>query len=124
MIVVSNNPLMKDDENVLFVEGTFRDVLVTVRDMVYQGYELISHPLFASSRMLFSPYRTVILGQMQNLPVPEQCQIAEDSIISFDKITAHRNYQPEHNGDYAEVDRCLHEAALEEISPLMSSHAI
>ena len=62
IVVVTNNPLLKDEEHVLFVEGAFRDVLVTVRDMVYRGYELITHPLFASSRMMFSPYRTVILG--------------------------------------------------------------
>ena len=124
MVVVTNNPLLKEEENVLFVEGMFRDVLIKVRDMVYTGYELISHPLFASSRMMFSPYRTVILGQKRALPVQVECQIAEDSIISYDKMTARRNYQPEHNGDYADVDKQLYLAALEEIAMLRGSQAI
>ena len=95
-----------------------------VRDMVYRGYELVSHPLFASSRMMFSPYRTVILGKKRSASPQIECQIAEDSIISFDKITARRNYQPEHNGDYAVMDKRLYLSALDEISLLASSQAI
>ena len=124
VIVVTNNPLLRDEEHVLFVEGTFRDVLVTVRDMVYRGYELVSHPLFASSRMMFSPYRSVILGNKRASSPQIECQIAEDSIISYDKLTARRNYQPEHNGDYAEMDKRLYLSALDEVSLLTSSKAI
>lgn len=121
---MTNNPLLEESEQALFVEGTFRDVLVKVRDMVYRGYELVSHPLFASSRMMFSPYRTVILGKRREVPAQEECRIAEDSIIAFDKATARRNPQPEHDGDYAVMDRRLYLAALDEISLLASSHAI
>lgn len=115
---------MKDDDNVLFVYGTFRDVLVKVRDMVYEGYELVTHPLFASSRMMFSPYRTVVLGKKQGNVSEFECQTIEDAIISYDKITARRNAQPEHDGDYATMDRRLYLAGLEEISLLNDSHAI
>ena len=124
VIVVTNNPRLEGEEGTVFVEGTFRDVLVKVRDMVYCGYNLVSHPLFASSRMMFSPYRTVILGKKQSVPSAEECRVAEDSIISYDKATARRNLQPEHNTDYAEMDLRLHRSALEEVSLLTSSHAI
>ena len=115
---------MEDGEDVVFVEGTFRDVLIKVRDMVHTGYELISHPLFASSRMMFSPYRTVVLGSKRDVSPQIECQIIEDSIISYDKLTARRNPQPEHNGDYAKVDLSLYEATLEEISMLRNSHTV
>ncbi len=112
--IVTNNPLLREEEDVLFVEGTFRDVLVTVRDKVYSGYELISHPLFASSRMMFSPFRTVIIGEREDRISQEACQIVEDSILSYDTATARRRRQPEHDDDYAWVDRSLYLSALEE----------
>ena len=124
MLIVTNNPLLKGEEGTQFVEGTFRDVLITVRDLVFSGYELVSHPLFASSRMMFSPFRTVILGKKMDLPSPEECQVAENSIILFDNVTAHRNVQPEHDDDYAQMDLRLHQSALREIALLESSHAI
>jgi hypothetical protein len=116
--------LLKDEEDALFVEGSFRDVLVKVRDMVHCGYELISHPLFASSRMMFSPYRTVIVGDKRDVSPQIECQIIEDSIISYDKATARRKPQPEHDGDYADVDRQLYLAALDEIAQIRGTHAI
>ncbi len=124
IVVVTNNPLLKDEENVLFVEGTFKDVLVKVRDMVYSGNKLITHPLFASSRMNFSPFRTVLVGDKPDRVSPEECQIIEDSIILYDNLTARRRRQPEHDDDYADMDLRLYEAALEEIEMLASSHVI
>lgn len=124
IVVVTNNPLLKDEENVLFVEGTFKDVLVKVRDMVYSGNKLITHPLFASSRMNFSPFRTVLVGDKPDCVSPEECQIVEDSIILYDNLTARRRRQPEHDDDYADMDRRLYEAALEEVEVLVSSHVI
>ena len=74
--------------------------------------------------MMFSPYRSVILGNKRASSPQIECQIAEDSIISYDKLTARRNYQPEHNGDYAEMDKRLYLSALDEVSLLTSSKAI
>ena len=95
-----------------------------VRDLVYSGNKLVTHPLFASSRMNFSPFRTVIVGSEPEGVSQEECQIAEDSIILYDNLTARRNRQPEHDDDYADMDRRLYEAALEEIEVLVSSHVI
>lgn len=116
--VVTNNPLLKEEDEVLFVEGTFRDVLVKVRDLVYEGHKLVTHPLFASSRMMFSPFRTVIVGERQEKPSEFECQIIENSIQSYDIATAHRNRQPEHDDDYAFLDQSLYQAALEELEQL------
>ena len=117
-MVVTNNPLLKEEEGVLFVDGTFRDVLVKVRDMVYEGHELISHPLFASSRMMFSPFRTILVGEKRDRPSDFECQVIEDSIMSYDVATARRNRQPEHDDDYAYLDHSLYLSTLEEISHL------
>lgn len=124
ILIVTNNPLLKDEDGIKFVEGTFRDVLIAVRDLVFSGYELVSHPLFASSRMMFSPFRTVILGKKMDRPSPEECEVAENSLALYDNVTAHRNVQPEHDEDYAYMDLRLHEAALKEASTLVNSHVI
>jgi len=116
--VVTNNPLLKEEDDVLFVDGTFKDVLVKVRDMVYAGHELISHPLFASSRMMFSPFRTVLVGDKREKPSDFECQVIEDAIMTYDVSTARRNRQPEHDDDYAYLDQSLYFSTLEEISYL------
>jgi len=53
----------KISENVHFIDGSVEQVLIRVRDLVHEGYELITHPLPASLRIMFSPYRSVIIGQ-------------------------------------------------------------
>ena len=112
---VTNNPRLIDKEGAIPVDGTFRDVLVKVRDMVHAGYELISHPLFASSRMMFSPYRTILMGGKLDAPRVEFIEIIENSILSYDNAMARRRRQPEHDDDYAYVDESLFYSALEEI---------
>lgn len=114
MIVVSNNPLMKDELNVLFVDGSFRDVLVKVRDMVYDGYELVTHPLFASLGMMWSPFRSVILGEKRDKSTDFEIETVENSIHSYDQVTEGRVRFPEHDDDYAWMDRSLYLSALEE----------
>ena len=118
MKVVTNNPRLKDDPMAIFVDGTFRDVLITVRDMVHSGTELISHPLFASSRMMFSPFRSILVGEKLPAPDMRQIEIIENSIISYDVAMENRRRQPEHDDDYAYVDLTLYNNALEEIQRL------
>lgn len=114
--VVTNNPMLKGAEDVIFVDGTFRDVLVKVRDLVYSGHELVSHPLFASSRMMFSPFRTVLVGDKLQRPSDFECEVIEDAIAQYDVATAHRNRQPQHDRDYAYLDYSLYQSTLEEIT--------
>lgn len=108
--------MLKGADDVIFVDGTFRDVLVKVRDLVYSGHELISHPLFASSRMMFSPFRTVLVGDKLQRPSDFECEVIEDAISQYDVATAHRNRQPQHDKDYAYLDYSLYQSTLEEIT--------
>ena len=114
MMVITNNPLLRGEADVQFVEGGFRDVLVRVRDLVYTGHELVSHPLFASLGMMFSPYRTVILGEGTAEPSAEHACIIEDSIISYDHVTQGRQRVEWNDEDYARMDYELYEAACRE----------
>ncbi len=103
--IITNNPLVKEKyKNIYFVEGSYEDVLVNVRDLVHKGFELISHPLGASARMLFSPYRTIIIGAKNENIIPEHIEIIENSILNYRKNTRLRKVDEVNSVDYALVD--------------------
>lgn len=114
-IIITNNPVVKEKyENVLFINGAVEDTLIRIRDMVYEGYELISHPLAASIRMIYSPYRSVILGNRHDKVDCLCAEIIEDSIIKYKRHTDHRKKDPTCNDDYQQLDLILLESALSE----------
>lgn len=115
-IIVTNNPIVAEKyENVFFVDGSVEKILIKVRDMVHAGYELISHPLAASLRMIYSPYRSVIVGNYQAKVVDFlSAEIIENSIIKYKMLTDHRKMDIANNADYQTVDLNLLESALSE----------
>lgn len=114
-LIITNNPAVKDKyEKVIFINGSVEDTLIKVRDMVHQGYELISHPLAASLRMMYSPYRSVILGKQHEKVDPLYVEIIEDSIIKYKRHTDHRKKDEPNSDDYQKVDLVLLESALSE----------
>jgi hypothetical protein len=103
--IVTNNPGVSDKfENVLFTEGTYEDVLIKVRDLVHQGFELISHPVGASIRMIYSPYRSVVIGKKNEKINPYHVETIENSIINYRKLLEGRNIDYVNAEDYALVD--------------------
>ncbi|HHT63293.1 MAG: GrdX family protein [Bacillota bacterium] len=114
-IIITNNPAVREKyRNVLFIDGSVEDTLIKVRDMVYQGYELVSHPLAASIRMMYSPYRSVILGRQEAKVDFLYAEIIEDSIIKYKRHTSHRKKDVTNSDDYQMIDLILLEAALSE----------
>jgi hypothetical protein len=104
-LIVTNNPRVSDRfENVLFIEGTYEDVLIRVRDLVHQGHELISHPVGASIRMIFSPYRSVVIGSKNERLNQFHVATIEWSIINYRNLTEGRKIDNINAGDYALID--------------------
>lgn len=114
-LIVTNNPVVaENNDHVLLVDGSVEETLIKVRDLVQDGYELISHPLPASLRMMFSPYRSVILGRKLEKVDFLCAQIIEDSIIKYKNHMDFRNIDSANRNDYQKMDRLLLEAALSE----------
>jgi hypothetical protein len=114
-LIVTNNPAVAaSQENLLFVAGSAEETLVKVRDLVHAGYELISHPLAASLRLLFSPFRSVILGRKLTKVDACSVRIIEDSIIKYKQHLEFRKPDTIHAADYKMMDLILLEAALAE----------
>ena len=113
--IITNNPIIRDNfDNVIFIEGGFLDVLIKVRDLVYTGHELINHPLGASIRMMFSPYRSVMVGDKTSTNNQYFMEIIENSIINYKKHMEVRLVDNNNNEDYAIIDKDLLMSAIRE----------
>ncbi|SCZ76481.1 GrdX family protein [Acidaminobacter hydrogenoformans] len=112
--IVTNNPLVRDSyDNVIFIEGSYEDVLIKVRDLVHAGIELIDSPLGASIRMLLSPYRSILVGTEPGHMNTDQILLIEQSILNYRTLTDRRNAEPQHEKDYAVVDKELLKASIQ-----------
>ena len=114
-VVVTNNPMVEGDlGEVTVVDGSFEDVLLKVRDLVHEGHQLISHPIGASMRMLFSPYRSVLVGAERSETKEVYALTIESSIDIFRRSTANRNVDFVNADDYARIDLELLKEAIKE----------
>lgn len=89
-VLVTNNPLVKKKMQgrfpVCFVYGGYRDVLIRVRDMIYLGHSLYTHPLAGSVKPNLTPYRTVAVSEKTNEFSMEYSEIISNSIAVCDKF--------------------------------------
>ena len=86
--LVTNNPLCREIFSelcpVLFVEAdTCTDMLIRIRDMVYSGYRLLTHPLSGSVKPNETRYKSVLLSL-----TPEKEAEAADVMMISDAVTA------------------------------------
>ena len=116
--IITNNPSIKNNYNSIdFIDGSFEDVLLKVRDLVHAGYELISHPLGASLRMFFSPYRSIIVSDETQIN-EMHIQAIENSIENYRKHMKERNPDVVNKEDYALIDGELLKSSMEEYKRL------
>lgn len=114
-LIITNNPRVAEKhEHVFFIDGSVEETLVKVRDLVHEGYELISHPLPASLRMMFSPVRSVILGKKLEKMDFLAAEIIEDSVIKYRNHMNFRKVDYVNGEDYKTIDQILLESALQE----------
>ena len=125
MVVVTNNELVinrcieaANDAypvfDTLYIDGNVEELLVKVRDMVYYGYPLITHPLAASIQMLRSKYRTVILGSDLCGLNPIHVEIAENSLYKYRQCTGHGSPDINNDEEYKWLDLQLFLSAQRE----------
>lgn len=119
--IVTNNPSVKDKyENIIFVDGSYRDVLFKVRDLVHTGSEIINHPLGASIRMFFSPYRSIIIREKNEKQNEFYVNTIETSIESYNKQMEDRSPDDVNSDDYSFIDEELLGSALEEFKRMQN----
>lgn len=113
--IVTNNPKVPACyDNIIFVQGSYEDVLLKTRDYVHLGHNLVSHPLGASIRMFFSPYRSIVIGQHSPVNSNLSIEIIENSIANYKKHMTTRTPDTANAEDYATIDLELLQSALSE----------
>ena len=111
ILLLTNNPLVKErmgeDYAVCLVEGGYREVLIRVRDMIYLGHRLHTHPLMGSIKPNQTPYRTVALSQKVHELSMEDTEIISNSIAVAEKYTPPRSFPQRVLKDLQIVDYSL-----------------
>lgn len=88
--IVTNNPLvvetLSEDYMVDFEEISYRDVLVKVRDLVYSGYRMYTHPLSGSVKPNETPYKSIVVSRSPQKMELDEAEIISNSIVTYDKF--------------------------------------
>lgn len=111
--IVTNNTIVKDNyENIIFVEGDFFDVLLEVRNYIHLGHELISYPLGASIRMMYSPIRSILISKELKDIDENSIEVIENSIEKYKLTMGERNVDERNRRDYEVIDYELIKSAI------------
>ena len=102
-VIVTNNPKVRDELgqefDVDYADITYREILCKVRDMIYEGHKLLTHPLSVAKKT----------GKMD----VQDASIIENSIITADKFSVKFPEMPQSvREDFQLIDSTLIRSAL------------
>lgn len=118
VILVSNNEIALN-ETVLparRVEGNSLDVMMQARDLVHQGWNLLSHPLGASIKMLHSPVVSILLERGAGQTDPVSLELVESDIYKVRTVLGQRDFDYRNRDAYSLVDWNRMQSALNELN--------
>nr|WP_317282372.1 GrdX family protein [uncultured Sellimonas sp.] len=115
--IITNNPLVREklgkEYRVEFYECSYEDVLNKVRNEVYAGYKLLTHPLSGSVKPNETPYKSVMVSTKKGQLDLEGMKIIERAIASCSKFEFKSDkYQPQVYEDFRLIDYTLISSAL------------
>lgn len=117
-MIITNNEMVyskyKDTYSVLFIDGSYKDVLVKTRDKIHEGYELLTHPLSSSVKPNETPYKSVIISDNKGNLNYDSVSIIENSMLSYEKFNLHKikNITEQMKEDFKLIDLTVLESAL------------
>lgn len=117
--IITNNPLVKRcvPENYLVEfhgDLNYREILVLVRDLIYSGHRLYTHPLAGSVKPNETPYKSVVVSRAPRRMEPEEAVLISGSIETFDKFTPRKRVLTEQmHKDFQLIDYTLLCGALQ-----------
>lgn len=90
-LIVTNNPLVAEclpkDYLLDFQDISYREILIKVRDLVYSGYRMYTHPLSGSVKPNETPYKSIVVSRRPLGMDMQESEIISHSIEVFDKFT-------------------------------------
>ena len=88
MLIITNNPIIEENVKNIEIKTLDTDYIGTLkycRDLVHEGYELLSHPLYGSVKPNETPYRTVIIKKGKSLDT-NSLNLIEEAIETAEKF--------------------------------------
>ncbi len=120
LLIVTNNPMVKEIAGSEYQETDLMAVLHRVRDLVHKGHRLISHPLAGSVKPNETPYKSVVLSTDADATVDfDSLRIIEGSIQVAAKMLQDRPLPAWDNrvrADFQVIDHALLSSALQSLS--------
>ena len=115
--IITNNPLVREklgqDYQVEFYECSYEDVLEKVKDEVYRGCKLLTHPLSGSVKPNETPYKSVMVSVSAGKADLMGIEIIERAIASCGKFEFKSDqYAPQVYEDFRLIDYTLISSAL------------
>lgn len=92
MIITNNIRVVETYGNqfeVAFLDVSYMDVLIAIRDRVHQGFRLLTHPLAGSMKPNQTPYRTVMLEKGPAMDY-RSLELIESCILTAEKFQRNR----------------------------------
>lgn len=115
--IITNNTLVKEklgkEYNVEYENLSFEDTLKKVRDRIYSGHRLLTHPLSGSVKPNETPYKSVMITKQAGTLDLESMEIIESAVHACSKFQFRSDkYRPEVYEDFRIVDCTLIESAI------------
>lgn len=116
-VIVTNNPKVRDELgqefDVDYADITYREILCKVRDMIYEGHKLLTHPLSGSVKPNETPYKSILVAKKTGKMDVQDASIIENSIITADKFSVKFLEMPQSvREDFQLIDSTLIRSAL------------
>ena len=114
MIVTNNQRVAENYQNAVYIDGNMHELYQKVRDFVYDGHKLHTHPLSASIGMLHSPVKSIILSD--DKPFDQRSmRIISESIQKYNTLIGKRRPKIASESGYELLDLELTNTALGEL---------
>ena len=115
--IITNNPMVKerlgDQYNVEFEDLSYEGTLRKVRDLVHQGYQMLSHPLSGSVKPNETPYKSIMVSCKKRDVDLTSVDIIQNAIMSCGKFQFKSDkYKPEVYEDFQVIDFTLISSAI------------
>lgn len=90
-ILITNNILVyekyKDKMDIIYKDDySYMDILYFTRDLIHQGYKLLTHPLSGSIKPNETPFKTIIVSNNKDDLDYDSLKIIEDSIYTSQRF--------------------------------------
>ena len=116
-MVITINPLVRsrldDTHEVIYLELSYEELLKVVRDRIYEGHRLLTHPLSGSVKPKETPYKSVLISERKEKVDGESVRLIENAILVCQKFQdKSKYYKEEVYKDFQLVDWTLLESGL------------